>query len=265
MPLFAICGFIWGAVFGSFADAVADRTLEDQKWWGTERSRCTTCGKVLGALELFPIFSYLIQRGKCKSCGAKIPVECLYTELASGFFYALLWGLRYPLTLSWILGTLVIPLFMIHAITDFKTHMVYDWVSFAIIIPALFFRIFCGFIGYVPFGFEALPGVVGITVVLLLFAIIGWIGMGDIILIAGLGCVTGAVGLIFTIYMAFVLCMIYTIILSVVIGYKTFKYHHVNISELSKAIVPKIRELAFCPWLCLAAYLWIVFYAKFAV
>jgi len=46
-------------------------------------SNCPECKTTLGWLELIPIFSYLMQRGKCKSCAGKIPVRYPLVELTS--------------------------------------------------------------------------------------------------------------------------------------------------------------------------------------
>jgi leader peptidase (prepilin peptidase)/N-methyltransferase len=49
--------------------------------WG--RSRCESCGHALGPLELVPIASFLVQRGRCRACGAPIARTHLYAELAA--------------------------------------------------------------------------------------------------------------------------------------------------------------------------------------
>jgi leader peptidase (prepilin peptidase) / N-methyltransferase len=56
---------------GSFVTASA-RSWPD---WGkivTGRSACDGCGRTLTAAELIPVLSFLIQRGKCRSCGAPV-------------------------------------------------------------------------------------------------------------------------------------------------------------------------------------------------
>ena len=68
------------------------------------RSRCPHCGHQIGALENIPVFSYLIQGGKCKSCKTAIspryPIIEIVTALLStvvvwqfGFSFAALAGL----------------------------------------------------------------------------------------------------------------------------------------------------------------------------
>ena len=42
---------------------------------------CDSCGHPIGVLDQFPIFSFLFSMGKCKHCGAKIPIFPLYLEI----------------------------------------------------------------------------------------------------------------------------------------------------------------------------------------
>ena len=84
-----------GAVFGSFtACAVSRWAAGEPPFRG--RSRCVTCGHVLSAFDLIPVFSWVVRRGRCKYCGAGIPVDCLAAELAGGLSFLIL-GLTVPL------------------------------------------------------------------------------------------------------------------------------------------------------------------------
>ncbi len=53
------------------------------------RSACPHCGHVLRAWENIPLVSYLAQRGKCSSCGARVSPRYPAIELASGALAAL--------------------------------------------------------------------------------------------------------------------------------------------------------------------------------
>lgn len=97
--------FITGCALGSFLNVVVERTHKDKSWW-SGRSICENCGKDLEAIELIPVISYLIQRGKCKKCKAKLSIQYLIMELLSGLGLAFLvykFGLTYEsLTLGFI-------------------------------------------------------------------------------------------------------------------------------------------------------------------
>lgn len=95
MPLFTstfvavftlVLSFIFGTVLASFITCTAGRLLAGMDWIN-EHSHCDTCGHQLGALDLFPIFSYVLLGGKCRYCGAKVPIRCLISEVLLGFVF----------------------------------------------------------------------------------------------------------------------------------------------------------------------------------
>jgi leader peptidase (prepilin peptidase) / N-methyltransferase len=53
------------------------------------RSACPHCGHVLRAWENIPVVSYLVQRGKCSSCGARVSARYPLIELTTGALAAL--------------------------------------------------------------------------------------------------------------------------------------------------------------------------------
>lgn len=42
---------------------------------------CDSCGSPIGVFDQFPIVSYIVRKGKCKHCGAKIPAFPLVLEI----------------------------------------------------------------------------------------------------------------------------------------------------------------------------------------
>ena len=49
--------------------------------WG--RSTCDRCGTPLTALDLVPVLSWIIQRGRCRHCGAKLSLFYPLIELTA--------------------------------------------------------------------------------------------------------------------------------------------------------------------------------------
>ncbi len=74
---------VLGLVFGSFIATVAIRWPQGRSAL-SGRSMCDACGATLNARELVPVASYLVQRGRCRSCGAAIAPGHLMVELAGG-------------------------------------------------------------------------------------------------------------------------------------------------------------------------------------
>ncbi|MGL5839956.1 MAG: prepilin peptidase [Sphingorhabdus sp.] len=83
IPLWAfVLGLtIFGAIWGSFACALCSR-WPDGESVVSGRSRCDHCSATLRSTELVPIFSYLLQSGKCRRCGGSIGRATLLVELA---------------------------------------------------------------------------------------------------------------------------------------------------------------------------------------
>ena len=72
---------VLGLVFGSFIATLALRWPQ-RRSMARGRSQCDACGKGLAAGELVPVLSYLLQRGRCRGCGAAIHpshvlIECI--------------------------------------------------------------------------------------------------------------------------------------------------------------------------------------------
>ena len=70
---------VLGAVFGSFIAVVAIRWPAGERSNG--RSRCDACGAGLGAGELVPLLSFVVQRGRCRHCGVRIARSHFVIEL----------------------------------------------------------------------------------------------------------------------------------------------------------------------------------------
>lgn len=75
-------GFL-GLFIGSFLNVCIYRIprLESLSWPG---SHCPNCGRFIGPAELIPALSWLIQRGRCRGCEAKIPARYPAVELITG-------------------------------------------------------------------------------------------------------------------------------------------------------------------------------------
>lgn len=73
---------VLGAILGSFIAALVTRWPEGRSVM-QGRSACDACGRTLGAAELVPLVSALIQRGRCKACGARIDPVHMRVEAAA--------------------------------------------------------------------------------------------------------------------------------------------------------------------------------------
>src|SRR4030042_3189956 len=80
--------FILGAAVGSFLNVVAYRTIHGGSiFFG--HSACPRCKKKLKPLDLVPIVSYFLLKGRCRYCGERISPQYPLVETATGILFAL--------------------------------------------------------------------------------------------------------------------------------------------------------------------------------
>ncbi|MCI8444765.1 MAG: hypothetical protein HFJ37_06460 [Clostridia bacterium] len=86
---FYILIFIIGTLFGSFYTLAVYRIPQKQDIVYTH-SYCPNCHHKLGLFDLFPIFSYLFLRGKCRYCKEKIRPRYFILEALSGILFVVI-------------------------------------------------------------------------------------------------------------------------------------------------------------------------------
>ncbi|MDQ0244619.1 leader peptidase (prepilin peptidase)/N-methyltransferase [Bacillus fengqiuensis] len=80
--------FLVGLIFGSFFNVVGLRIPKGQSIV-KPRSACPSCQHQLTAWELIPVFSYVLQGGKCRKCGISISPVYPFFELMTGILFAI--------------------------------------------------------------------------------------------------------------------------------------------------------------------------------
>src|SRR3954452_19962810 len=79
--------FLLGLIVGSFLNVAAARLPLDKSvlWPG---SRCMSCLQPVRWFDNLPVLSYLILRGRCRTCGTRFSVRYLLVELTTGLAFA---------------------------------------------------------------------------------------------------------------------------------------------------------------------------------
>jgi leader peptidase (prepilin peptidase)/N-methyltransferase len=78
---------VFGLAVGSFLTVVTHR-IPRKETIVAGRSRCPACGTTIRARDNVPVVSYLLLRGRCRSCRARISVAYPLTELATAVLAA---------------------------------------------------------------------------------------------------------------------------------------------------------------------------------
>ncbi len=104
------------------------------KWLG-RRSHCTHCGTKLRTRDLIPVFNWLLHRGACYFCKAKISPVYFFIELSCTCASLLLWW-RFGLDMHvyYILGLILFTCLIIITATDYSYHYVPDAILLTMII-----------------------------------------------------------------------------------------------------------------------------------
>ena len=76
----------FGLVFGSFLTVAIHRVPAGESLV-RPRSRCPTCGTPLRNVDNIPVVSWLMLRGRCHACGARISAVYPLTEVATGALF----------------------------------------------------------------------------------------------------------------------------------------------------------------------------------
>ena len=132
--VFLIWVFIVGTVFGSFFGVVGTR-LSEGKSIVNPRSHCNYCNHILKWYELIPVFSYIIQRGKCRNCGKTLSIFYPIVELLSGFLFAVCY-FCFGFGIEFFIAILIVSFLIIVIVSDLTYLIIPDEVTmfFSIVI-----------------------------------------------------------------------------------------------------------------------------------
>ncbi|EPZ39684.1 type II secretory pathway, prepilin signal peptidase PulO [Anoxybacillus ayderensis] len=180
--------FFLGLLLGSFYNVVGLRVPKGESIVAP-RSRCPSCKRTLTAFELIPVVSYVLQKGKCRACSARISFVYPFVELSTAILFALapfFVGWSAELAVSWTL----ISLFMIIFVSDVHYMIIPNRILLCFA-PLLFVeRIWLA--PLTPWWDSLLGSVVGFMMLFLIaFVSKGGMGGGDIKLFALIGLVLG--------------------------------------------------------------------------
>ncbi|MBR5596416.1 MAG: prepilin peptidase [Lachnospiraceae bacterium] len=92
IPLY-IFVFLYGIVIGSFVNVCIYRIPLGEDIVKTS-SHCMKCGHILKWYDLFPVFSFLALKGKCRYCGVKLSIQYPVIEVINGILYCLIVGVK---------------------------------------------------------------------------------------------------------------------------------------------------------------------------
>ncbi len=150
--------FLFGLAIGSFLNVVAVRydggetaPLFSPRAIGG-RSHCPHCGRTLRWFELVPLASWILQGGRCRSCGAGVSAQYPFAELVSGLIFVLVpWrimtvagaggALLVDLSVFWIVA---FEALFLMSLIDIRLGIIPDGLNLSLALIAFFFAVFLG-------------------------------------------------------------------------------------------------------------------------
>ena len=134
--------FIYGTAIGSFLNVLIDRLPNEQSIMG--RSHCDYCKKTLQGIDLFPIFSFLLLKGKCRYCHKKLSYFYPFVEILTGIAFILTW-MYFPVvgrtvvlqTLGKIAGLGIISSLIVIIFADLKYQIIPDSMQVSFLISTI--------------------------------------------------------------------------------------------------------------------------------
>lgn len=221
MVITYICIFFIGAALASFINATLYRIEKEFKWKEllTQNSHCETCKHPLSWIDLFPVLGFIIRLGKCKYCDMKVNHYYPISEFILGTVFLLLFLYSIPFYLY----IIILFLFVLSN---------YDIKDFGI--PKDLTHIFLGLCLLIfVFTFDItkiyLPILIGLSL-LVINVFKKSFGLGDILLILGLGVLIAKDQFIVFFWLSIILALLYSIVFIVV--------KKINIKKAKVPMVP---------------------------
>lgn len=244
--------FLFGTIIGSFLNVVIYR-LNTGRTIVKGRSICMTCNRNLRWFELIPIFSFLVQSGKCRRCRSKISSQYPLVEFLTGIVFVFIaTKYIYLLDISFWSYVLVVALFafifsllIVISVYDFRHKIIPDKLVYLFILVS-FLSIFINYSG-VPhlFSWPTLINLISGPVLALPFVLI-WLfskgrlmGLGDGKLIVGIGWLLGMFSGICALFLSFWIGTIVSLILLLI----------------SKKKITMKTEIPFAPFLIISTFI----------
>ena len=184
--VYGVLAFILGSVIGSFLNVVILRTPLKQSIV-TEPSHCFSCGHRLAWYDMFPIFSWIFLRGKCRYCGAKVSARYMIIELICAVSYLLAY-IIFGFSLKTAVAAVLFPVLIILSGIDIDHFEIPYWCSITVAVLGIS-SIFLFPDDAVWYERLICMGIVGVLFVILV--LIGGMGGGDLQLMLGASLLLG--------------------------------------------------------------------------
>lgn len=195
--------FVIGIFLGSFLNVLIDRLSTDRPFV-KGRSYCENCKRTLKPIDLIPLVSYIMLRGKCRFCHKKIPFRLFFVELTIGITFGILAQLFFTQIFT-LPALLCIAVILFCFIGIFFADVIYGIIPDLLVVVSAIASLLYVFISGLTMQNHLLSGLGSFVFFFLLFLLTRGRGMGfgDVKLSFVLGLLLGFPGIIVSLYLAF--------------------------------------------------------------
>ncbi len=190
----ALVAVPFGLAIGSFMTVVASRVPAGESVL-RPRSRCPSCEAEIRNRDNVPVVSYLLLRGRCRSCGVRIPARYPLLELATAVL-VVTGAAAYDRVWVAIMIAAFLSLMPVIAWIDIERRIIPNRITYPAFVG---FAIFVVLARLADGGTDPVRGLIGALLyggVLFVVAVISrGMGMGDVKLALVIGVVLGSIGL----------------------------------------------------------------------
>lgn len=189
MRALALCFItLAGMCVGSFCNVLIFRIPKGEDFVRT-RSHCMSCGHTLRWYELIPVVSFVLQRGRCRACGAKLSPQYPAVEALNGAAWLLCCLLFWEEPVRAALYCALSSVLTVIAVIDARTMEIPNGLTIAVAVLGL-----VQLAADYPHWYSYLIGAACVSVPLLLLWLASGgrlIGLGDVKLLAAAGLLLG--------------------------------------------------------------------------
>lgn len=129
-PIIFVIVAILGACVGSFLNVVIYRLPRNLSVNEPRRSFCPSCKAQIPWYRNLPLVSWLVLRGRCADCGARISPRYLMVEAITGLLFVLVWS--GTVHLGWgvsLMGFVLVSLLLAASFIDFEHYIIPDGIT----------------------------------------------------------------------------------------------------------------------------------------
>ena len=195
--------FLLGLVIGSFLNVCIYRIPREESILYPP-SHCGSCNHKLGSLDLFPVFSYIFLKGKCRYCKDKISIRYPTIEILNAIVYLLIY-FKFGAAIITLKYCILASLLIVIATIDYDTQLVYTASTICGGVIGIIFVIIQSII-YEDNSLDLiLGGLIGFGIIGLIVVLTKGMGEGDIEIAAVCGLFLGIKGILLGLFLAIVI------------------------------------------------------------